>query len=87
MFSRNFQIQIKGGTLAKIIERTTNEMAPDNAFVDAFLLTYRTFINPTDLLESLLQRYNLQPPLPIDQMPTHERSQFETNLKKSFVFE
>jgi hypothetical protein len=57
MFSKNFQIMIKGGTLQKLIERLTFESTTDNDYIDTFLLTYRTFIAPNDLLEQLLDRY------------------------------
>jgi len=57
MFSRNFQIIVKGGTLTKLIERLTFESTTDNDYIDTFLLTYRTFISPLDLLEQLLERY------------------------------
>uniref|UniRef100_A0A6B2KZM1 Ras-GEF domain-containing protein n=1 Tax=Arcella intermedia TaxID=1963864 RepID=A0A6B2KZM1_9EUKA len=59
MFSKNFQMQMKGGTMDKIIERCTSESNPENSFVDTFLLTYRTFISSSDLLEKLLNRYNV----------------------------
>ena len=56
-FSRNFQIIVKGGTLNKLIERLSGESTTDNDYIDTFLLTYRTFITPTELLEQLLERY------------------------------
>lgn len=56
-FSRNFQIIVKGGTLVKLIEKLSGESTTDNDYIDTFLLTYRTFISPTDLLEQLLERY------------------------------
>eukprot|EP01125_Pyxidicula_operculata_P020243 TRINITY_DN7457_c0_g1_i1.p1 TRINITY_DN7457_c0_g1~~TRINITY_DN7457_c0_g1_i1.p1 ORF type:complete len:527 (-),score=153.86 TRINITY_DN7457_c0_g1_i1:234-1814(-) len=61
LYSKNFQILVKGGTLEKIIERLTNETAPDNDFVDTFLLTYRTYITPTELLEKIIDRYRFNP--------------------------
>jgi len=57
MFSKQFQIMIKGGTLQKLIERLTFESTTDNDYVDTFLLTYRNFIAPNELLEQLLDRY------------------------------
>uniref|UniRef100_A0A6B2L305 Ras-GEF domain-containing protein n=1 Tax=Arcella intermedia TaxID=1963864 RepID=A0A6B2L305_9EUKA len=65
MFSKNFLIQIKGGTLTKIIERCTNESAPENSFMDTFLLTYRTYISPSELMDQLFERYNS----PIPEVP------------------
>lgn len=56
-FSRNFQIIVKGGTLYKLTERLSGESTTDNDYIDTFLLTYRSFISPTDLLEQLLDRY------------------------------
>lgn len=56
-FSRNFQIIVKGGTLYKLTERLSGESTTDNDYIDTFLLTYRSFISPTDLLEQLLERY------------------------------
>jgi len=59
LFSKNFQILLKGGTLEKIIEKLMYEPNPDvyNDIVDVFLLTYRGFITPIELLEKLFSHY------------------------------
>jgi hypothetical protein len=56
-FSKNFQIVIKGGTIGKLVERLTFESTTDSDYVETFLLTYRSMIPPSELLECLFQRY------------------------------
>lgn len=56
-FSKNFQIVIKGGTVAKLVERLTFESTTDSDYVETFLLTYRSMIPASDLLERIFLRY------------------------------
>lgn len=37
-------------------------MSLDTAFFQAFLLTFRSFTSGDDLLDLLMERYNIQPP-------------------------
>jgi len=53
---------IKCATLDKLIERVTYHSTYDNSYLYAFLLTYRSFTTPQELLEKLIQRYNIPPP-------------------------
>lgn len=59
---------LKLATLEKLIEKlTATEVEPgfdQNSFVHAFMLTYRSFIEPEDLLNMLITRYNTPPPNP-----------------------
>jgi len=54
--------QIKGGTVEKLVERLTYEKYPDPEYLQAFLLTYRSFTTATEVLEMLIKRYSLEPP-------------------------
>lgn len=66
--------QIKAATPDKLIERLTYqkypgkfhgnfaEFSPDVEYMNAFLLTYRSFMNPLELIEKLLLRYCITPP-------------------------
>ena len=55
---------VKAGTLPKLVERLTYERAhPDTAFVNAFLMTYPTFISASELLDLLIARWNMPRPL------------------------
>lgn len=80
-FSKNFQIILKGGTIEKVIERLTADTQADNSVVDTFLLTYRKFISPENLLERLFERYNLKPPRPLAEMDPHAISMHEHSVK------
>eukprot|EP01139_Manchomonas_bermudensis_P011287 Amastigsp_a342519_35.p1 type:complete len:506 gc:universal Amastigsp_a342519_35:1-1518(+) len=54
---------VKAGTLTKLIERLTYERYPDPEFMLTFLLTYRSFTRPIDLLELLIARYDMSTPV------------------------
>jgi hypothetical protein len=54
--------QIKCATLDKLIERVTYHSNYDNAYLYAFLLTYRSFTTPHELMDKLVNRYNIPPP-------------------------
>ncbi|KAL9647807.1 hypothetical protein ABK040_001333 [Willaertia magna] len=56
--------EIKCATVEKLIERVTYHKNYDNAYLYAFLLTYRSFISPHELMDKLINRYNLPPPNP-----------------------
>lgn len=55
-------MEIKCATLDKLIERVTYHKNYDNAYLYAFLLTYRSFTTPHELMDKLIARYNLPPP-------------------------
>lgn len=57
--SKNFLPVIKGGTVDKLIERLTYESSSewDSDYVDAFLLTHKSFMSSNDLIIRLCQRY------------------------------
>ncbi|KAK9768115.1 hypothetical protein K7432_001518 [Basidiobolus ranarum] len=59
----NMEGQVKGGTLASLVERLTLHDLLDSAFIATFLLTYRSFSSTEDVFELLFQRFNLQPPM------------------------
>ena len=53
--------EIKCATLAVLVERLTFEKYPGHDWVQAFLLTYRSFTTPTALLIQLRYRYRIVP--------------------------
>eukprot|EP01102_Stenamoeba_stenopodia_P019570 TRINITY_DN742_c0_g1_i1.p1 TRINITY_DN742_c0_g1~~TRINITY_DN742_c0_g1_i1.p1 ORF type:complete len:861 (-),score=153.82 TRINITY_DN742_c0_g1_i1:1728-4310(-) len=52
---------VRAGTVDKLVERLTWAGYPDPLFQKAFLLTYRSFMTPQQLLERLVFRYCLTP--------------------------
>ncbi|KAI9793896.1 MAG: hypothetical protein M1816_007148 [Peltula sp. TS41687] len=54
--------QLKGGTLAGLVERLTWHDKLDQDFNDTFLLTYRSFTTASELFDMLVMRFSIQPP-------------------------
>ncbi|GAM23342.1 hypothetical protein SAMD00019534_065170 [Acytostelium subglobosum LB1] len=51
---------VKGGTLDKLVQRLSYDKSHDTDFASAFLLTYRSFTTPLDLLDMLIRSYNIE---------------------------
>ncbi|EOD48373.1 putative cell division control protein cdc25 protein [Neofusicoccum parvum UCRNP2] len=54
--------QLKGGTLAGLVEQLTRHDRLDSPFNNTFLLTYRSFTTATELFDMLVKRWSIQPP-------------------------
>ena len=54
---------VKAGTLDKLIVQLTSNEEFDNEYMHLFLLTYRSFTTPMELLDKLILRFNIPPPL------------------------
>ncbi|ODN75196.1 hypothetical protein L202_06394 [Cryptococcus amylolentus CBS 6039] len=53
---------VKAGTLRALVVRLTSHSITDTPFFQAFLLTFRSFTDPTELFEHLADRYYLPTP-------------------------
>ncbi|KAM7420003.1 hypothetical protein PAMA_016888 [Pampus argenteus] len=80
---------IKAGTVLKLIERLTFHMYADPNFVRTFLTTYRSFCKPQELLDLLIERFEIPEPRPseADQMEGGEQplSAELKRFRKEFV--
>lgn len=54
---------VKGGTVPALIERLTSHNAFDAHFMHAFLMTFRSFAGPLEVLKLLVNRFLLEPPI------------------------
>ena len=58
---------VTGGTLRCLVERATlHDTTIDPAFLGAFLLTFRLFVTPMTLFQTLVDRFEMQPPIRSD---------------------
>ena len=51
----------RGGTLEKLVERLTYHTNYDNKYLYQFLMTYRSFTTPAELLRLLKERAAIRP--------------------------
>ncbi|KAI9366778.1 ras guanine nucleotide exchange factor domain-containing protein [Zopfochytrium polystomum] len=58
----NAEGRVKGGKLPALVERLTMHDAVDNFYVQAFLLTYRSFTTTPEFFDLLKKRFLLQAP-------------------------
>jgi hypothetical protein len=58
----NNETRIAGGTVEKLIQRLTFDKLTDTNYLSTFLLTYRSFMTPKELLDILEVRWNTAPP-------------------------
>ncbi|EGG23398.1 leucine-rich repeat-containing protein [Cavenderia fasciculata] len=56
--NENGNYLVRGGTLEKLVLRLSYDKSHDTDFAAAFLLTYRSFTTPADLMEMLIKSYN-----------------------------
>ncbi|ORX54270.1 hypothetical protein BCR36DRAFT_581893 [Piromyces finnis] len=73
----NENLQVMAGTIDKLIERATDGSEKDDTFLDIFLLTYRAYIKPKEILQLLIDRFNCE--LPSD--PSDEDIKYFEDMK------
>eukprot|EP01122_Echinamoeba_exundans_P010546 TRINITY_DN3973_c0_g1_i1.p1 TRINITY_DN3973_c0_g1~~TRINITY_DN3973_c0_g1_i1.p1 ORF type:complete len:1365 (+),score=241.85 TRINITY_DN3973_c0_g1_i1:79-4173(+) len=58
----NNETRIASGTVEKLVQRLTYDKLTDTNYLSTFLLTYRSFMAPKELLDILEVRWNTAPP-------------------------
>ncbi|CAE6412129.1 unnamed protein product [Rhizoctonia solani] len=53
---------VRGGTLPALVERLTMHDQLDATFIDAFLMTYKSFTTTKELFQLLVERFRIEPP-------------------------
>ncbi|TPX35592.1 hypothetical protein SmJEL517_g02105 [Synchytrium microbalum] len=62
--SFNMEGQVNGGTFPSLVERLTIHDVPvDPHFMSAFLMMFRSFGTPSDLVDLLIKRFFIEPPV------------------------
>eukprot|EP01119_Soliformovum_irregulare_P014145 TRINITY_DN3847_c0_g1_i2.p1 TRINITY_DN3847_c0_g1~~TRINITY_DN3847_c0_g1_i2.p1 ORF type:complete len:691 (-),score=233.60 TRINITY_DN3847_c0_g1_i2:34-2106(-) len=72
--------QIRHATLFKLIEHLTHEGFPEHEFLTDFLLTFRSFTNPRELMDLLIKRLDV--PNPTDLTDEEDLQIFEKCVRK-----
>lgn len=61
--STNAEGVLNGGTLEALVEKMSSHRAPpDQTFSRSFMLTFRLFTNPAELLQQIINRFETKPP-------------------------
>lgn len=73
---------IRGATLLKLVEKLTPPSSFNPSFIRTFLTTYRTFCQPEQLLELLIERYNIPLQLDLVEYSTSENKRYRKEYVK-----
>ena len=72
-----------GATVEGLVERMTlHDSPPDAVLSNTFYLTFRLFTTPKQLAETLVQRFNIEPPDAVDVSQWQKRRRYTSQITR-----
>ncbi|KAI9202179.1 ras guanine nucleotide exchange factor domain-containing protein [Polychytrium aggregatum] len=81
----NKKLIVMAATMDMLLDRLVNDEERDQQFLDTFMMTYRTFMTPTELMEFLVSAFNIEAPQLASQEETARFDQMRSTMQKKVL--